>query len=179
MWLFLFNQSIWGIIMGSVSNTEREDKFMQLICMGIPTTEAAIKAGYSEKHAKTSVRRKFNSKRFMAKLADAVDDFPDQRKTIAKAQLKKVARIDDKILDKALTNDDVLMHSNVSKTVDRIYKLTGLLQDDSVTVQAVQINLNMLQGTQEKTLERIDIPLTIDSDDNDLDTHSDISGKFT
>ena len=153
--------------MGTVSNTEREDQFMQLICMGLPTTAAAIKAGYSEKHAKTSVRRKFNSKRFMAKLADAVEDFPNQRKTIAKAQLKKVSRIDDKILDKALSDDDVLMHSNVSKTVDRIYKLTGLLHDDSVSVQNIQINLNMLQEAQEQTLEPIDVPLIKDASNSD------------
>jgi hypothetical protein len=169
MWLFLFNQSIWGIIMGSVDNVKREDKFLEYICIGLPVEEAALKAGYSESYSKTSIRCKFNNPNFISKLADAVEHNPERRKILARAQLSKVNRIDEKILDKALSNDDVLMHSNVSKTVDRIYKLTGLLQDDSVTVQAVQINLNMLQGTQEKTLERIDIPLTIDSDDNDLD----------
>ena len=145
--------------MGDDNNGSREDKFLEYICIGLPMEEAALKAGYSQSYSKTSIRLKFNNPNFLSKLAAAVEDFPDQRKILAKQQLKKVSRIDDKILDKALTNDDVLLHTNVSKTVDRIYRLTGLLQDDSKSVALIQVNLNLLQGKQEQVLEPIDIPL--------------------
>ena len=153
--------------MGDDNNGSREDKLIQYICIGLPTTEAALKAGYSLSYSKTAVRRKFNSKRFMSKLASAVDDFPDQRKTLAKAQLKKVSRIDDKILDNALVNDDTLLHPTVSKTVDRIYRMTGLLADESKSVALIQVNLNLLQGKQEQVLEPIDIPLIEDGSNSD------------
>ena len=138
-------------------NGKREDKFIELYALGLPTTEAAIKAGYSESYAKTSIRLRFNSPRFIRKLASYVADIPEARQELAKARLLKLYNIEDKVLDKASDDLDYAVTPGVSKLIEREYRLTGLLQDDHARPVMVQVNLALLQNTQESDLEPIKV----------------------
>jgi len=145
----------------------RETKFLENLAIGLNVTEAGLKAGYSESYAKTDIRRKLVSPRFLAKLQAYCDTFPDQRRTLAKLRLPLHARIEDKIINKALEDVEFATRPVVAKTLERDYRIAGLLQDESAKPIMVQVNLALVQGQQEKSLESITLPDVSASDDKD------------
>jgi len=139
------------------NNGDRETRFLENLALGYSIRKAGTKAGYSQSYADSTLSRRLLDPKFIAKMQAYCDKMPEARQVLAKLRLGKVARIEEQILDKALTCDDYATRPVVSKTMEREYKLTGLLQDDHAKPVMVQINLAMIQNKQESDLDVVTV----------------------
>ena len=131
-------------------NGDREERFIEYLALGIPLRDAGLKAGYSPTYCSGTLPRKLHSPNFIKKIQAYCDDYPKYRTTLAKLRLAKVFQIEENILNKALTDTDYAVTPGVSKTVEREYKLTGLLQEPGTTQVLVPIQVSIdIQGSLE------------------------------
>ena len=152
-------------------NGNREERFIENLALGFNIREAGLKAGYTQSYCNGTLPRKLNSPNFIKKIQQYADSFPEYRQTLAKLRLAKVFHIEEKILDRALQDTDYAITAGVSKTVEREYKLTNLLVDQTVQVTMVPVNVaiqvqNHLQR-QESVSSKDDIVTITDGSDKD------------
>ena len=138
-------------------NGDRESRFLEYFGAGLPIQDAGRKAGYSESYVTSGLYQKLQNPAFQDKLAAFVDSFPEYRRNLAKLRLTQASRIEQKIYDKALNDTEFATRPVVSKTMEREYRLTGLLQDDHAKPVMVQINLAMIQSSQESDLDVVKV----------------------
>ena len=149
-------------------NGDRESRFLEYFGAGLPIQDAGRKAGYSESYVTSGLYQKLQNPAFQDKLAAFVDSFPEYRRNLAKLRLTQASRIEQKIYDKALNDTEFATRSVVAKTLERDYKIAGLLQDDAARPVMVQVNLALLQNTQESDLEPIKVKQIDHEDDSGI-----------
>jgi len=111
---------------------------------GLSIKDAALKAGYSPIHATSCLYSQLRSPSFAAKMAEYIKSAPAARRNLALLRLPRLSKIEDNILAKAEADPEYAIKA--SKTVEREYRLAGLLQDEQARPQVVQIGtINVIQ----------------------------------
>jgi len=118
---------------------ERELALIQNLSEGQCMRTAAINAGYSESTANGTIYSKMSSPAFVKRLSEAVQHMPDARIAIAKARIPRLVKIEEKAIQ--LLQDDPELALKYPKSVEREYKLAGLLSDAPQAQVNVTVNV--------------------------------------
>jgi len=86
---------------------------------------------------------------------------------MAKVRLKRAAYIENTIYDRAEKDVDFAIHPTVAKTLERDYKLAGLLHDFSPSQVLVPIQVAIQIQTHIESQQAKVSQITLDADDND------------
>jgi len=148
------------------NNGDREIRFLEYLGAGLPHQEAGLKAGYSQTYIVSGLYQKLQSPTFQDKLAHFVADFPEYRRNLARLRLAQAGKIEQNIYDKALNDVEFATRPVVAKTLERDYKIAGLLHDESTKPVMVTVNLALLQNTQESDLDVVQVK-AIEHDNKD------------
>lgn len=125
----------------AVTLSEREEKFLTgRFIDNLPHIEAAVKAGYTEKYARTCLYKNFwHGKSWQKKVAHFTRNFPEIRKRIAIARLPKLAQIEEKALDHLMDKPrDFLRFGKAA--ADREYQFAGLAGDPEIRAPTICIS---------------------------------------
>jgi len=138
------------------------------IALGMPNTQAGLKAGFAKTYVYTGQFANKCSSPYITSIIDHIaDQYPDHRRRMAKIRLKRAAYIENTIYDRAEKDIDFAINPTVAKTLERDYKLAGLLHDFSPSQVLVPIQVAIQIQTHIESQQSKVSQITLDADDND------------
>jgi len=138
------------------------------IALGKKYQEAGRIAGFAESTLKTGSFYKKCKSPYISTLIDYIaDSYPDKRRQMAKIRLSRAVEIENNIYEKAEQDTEFAVNSVVAKTLERDYKLAGLLHDFSPAQVLVPIQVAIQIQTHIEDQQSKVSQITLDSDDND------------
>jgi len=130
--------------MPDIQPTSMESAFIDGLTNGLPIKTAALNAGYSQNVAESAIYTKLRSPSFASKVGEYLKTVPTARKQLALLRIPDLLDIERNILDVAKADPEYALKA--SKTIEREYRLAGLLQDEQARPQVVQIGtINVIQ----------------------------------
>jgi hypothetical protein len=157
-------------VVESVTNTYNLNKTMQiLICddMGLSGEECAIVVNSTPGYVHNVVRRKRTDSKLRERFTQLVLEFPDWYRGVKMAQLPALAAAESKALERYLQDPELIIKH---PALARQLRIAGGVSEPEQKPIQVNVNLALLQGSQEAALEAafsIDAPkvITVEPDE--------------
>jgi phage terminase small subunit len=126
---------------------------------GLSIKDAALAAGYSPTNATSALYSQLKSKALASKMGEYIKQLPTARRNLALMRLPRLSKIEETILEKAEGDPEYALRA--SKTIEREYKIAGILQDEvhgpaTVQIQTLNVIQQALQVHYTDTTEVID-----------------------
>jgi len=138
------------------------------IALGKKYQEAGRIAGFAESTLKTGYFYKKCKSPYISTLIDHIaDSYPDKRRQMAKVRLARAVEIENNIYEKAEQDTEFAINPTVAKTLERDYKLAGLLHDFSPSQVLVPIQVAIQIQTHIEDQQAKSPQITLDADDNE------------
>jgi hypothetical protein len=144
-------------------STEKQKKLAHYLALGVKPRPAALRAGYSMRYANSGVYELLKiNKKFRGKVSGIVSNFRESYPEFCKNMLPEISYVERRIVENLVDKPED-MDAVKAKILRDVKKSAGVLADDGAKPVLVQINLALLQDTQEIELMGLaDKPTTID-----------------
>jgi hypothetical protein len=143
--------------------SEKQRKLAHYLALGLKPYKAALRAGYSKGYAKGGVYELLRiNKKFKGKVEGIISNFRDTYPEFCKNMLPEISYVERRIVEQLVDKPET-MDAVKAKVIRDMKRSAGVLGDDHVKPVQVQINLAVLQGSQERFLES-EFPDVVDAE---------------
>jgi len=133
--------------------SEKQRKLAHFLALGVRPRPAALRAGYSKRYANSGVYELLKiNKAFRGKVKGITKNFRDTYPEFCTNMLPEISYVERRIVEQLVDKPEE-MDAVKAKVIRDMKKSAGVLGDDHIRPVQVQINLAVLQRSQEEYLE--------------------------